>query len=116
MICVLEDAIVCELELALLVPLMELGDITRALLCVEETWLDAVAVTGMLVGDNAEVETEADIDCEEVIAELEETAVEDAPSSGVYFPRRTRKTKLALAVAFPEPTELLWVQESSLMS
>jgi hypothetical protein len=77
--CVLEDVVVDEatwgLELPLVVPPMELeGETKRVLLCVEESWLEAVEVTAVL--------KESELSIEEVAKKLEETAVEVAPSIG----------------------------------
>jgi hypothetical protein len=83
----LDDVVVDDtawgLELALVVPLTELEvDTKRVLLCVEESWLEAVDDSAVLVNDSAEVENESELSVEETANELEETAVEEVPSTG----------------------------------
>jgi hypothetical protein len=123
--CVLEivvaDEPTWELELPLVVPRTELEvDTKRVLPCVEETWLETGDDTAVLVDDVTEVGKEAELSVEQPMAEVEEIAVEDAMEEisppGLYFPRRTKKIKFGLAVAFPKTTELLWRQELSLVS
>ena len=52
------------------------------LLCVEESWLEAVDDSAVLVNDSTEVEKESELSVEETAKELEETAVQEVPSTG----------------------------------
>jgi hypothetical protein len=88
MTCVLDVVVVdettcgVEIELGLIVLLAEVEVNTeRILFCVDESWLGAVSVRGVLVNETTRVENEAVLSVEESTRELEETAV-----GGVSWP------------------------------